>query len=44
VLFPIFMWLALWSEERRATARVAAVSAVGLGLFTAQFAGWHWIS
>src|ERR687895_539088 len=25
VLFPIFMWLAVWSEERRATARVAAV-------------------
>jgi hypothetical protein len=44
VLFPIFMWLALWSEERRATARVAALSAVGLGLFTAQFASWHWIS
>jgi hypothetical protein len=44
VLFPIFMWLALWSEERRATSRVAAVSAIGLGLFTAQFASWHWIS
>jgi Mannosyltransferase (PIG-V) len=44
VLFPIFMWLALWSEERRATARVAAVSALGLGLFTAQIASWHWIS
>jgi hypothetical protein len=44
VLFPIFMWLALWSEERRATPRVAAVSAIGLGLFTAQFASWHWIS
>jgi hypothetical protein len=44
VLFPIFMWLALWSEERRATPRVAAVSALGLGLFTAQFASWHWIS
>jgi Mannosyltransferase (PIG-V) len=44
VLFPIFMWLALWSEERRATARVAALSALGLGLFTAQFASWHWIS
>jgi Mannosyltransferase (PIG-V) len=44
VLFPIFVWLALWSEERRATARVAAVSALGLGLFTAQFASWHWIS
>jgi Mannosyltransferase (PIG-V) len=44
VLFPIFMWLAVWSEERRATGRVAAVSALGLGLFTAQFASWHWIS
>ena len=44
VLFPIFMWLAIWSEERRATGRVAAVSALGLGLFTAQFASWHWIS
>jgi Mannosyltransferase (PIG-V) len=44
VLFPIFMWLAVWSEERRATAQVAAVSAIGLGLFTAQFATWHWIS
>jgi hypothetical protein len=44
VLFPIFMWLALWSEERGATARVAALSAAGLGLFTAQFATWHWIS
>jgi hypothetical protein len=44
VLFPIFMWLALWCEERAATARVAAASAIGLGLFTAQFATWHWIS
>ena len=44
VLFPIFMWLAVWCEERRATDRVVAVSALGLGLFTAQFASWHWIS
>ena len=44
VMFPVFMWLALWSEEREATSRVAAVSAIGLGLFTAQFATWHWIS
>ena len=34
VLFPIFMWMAVVCEERRATARVAAVSAVVLGLFT----------
>ena len=31
VLFPIFMWLALWCEERRATERVAALSALGPG-------------
>jgi hypothetical protein len=44
VLFPIFMWLAVVAEERRITPQVAAASAVGLGLFTAQFASWHWIS
>lgn len=44
VLFPIFMWLGLVCEERGSTQRVAAASAVGLGLFTAQFASWHWIS
>jgi hypothetical protein len=44
VLFPIFMWLGLVCEERRSTHRVAAVFAVGLGLFTAQFASWHWIA
>ncbi len=44
VLFPIFMWLAVVCDERRNTDLVAGASAVGLGLFTAQFAGWHWIS
>jgi hypothetical protein len=44
VLFPIFIWLALVFEERRSTQRAAAVSALGLGLFTAQFASWHWIA
>jgi hypothetical protein len=44
VLFPIFMWLALVCEERGRTAQVAAVSGVGLGLFTAQYASWHWIA
>ncbi len=44
VLFPIFMWLALVCERRRATERALAVSALGLGLFTAQFATWHWIA
>jgi hypothetical protein len=44
VLFPVFMWLAIVCEERRVTDLVAAASAVGLGLFTAQYASWHWIS
>ncbi len=44
VLFPIFMWLALVCEERRWTERATAVSALGLGLFCAQFATWHWIA
>ena len=44
VLFPVFMWLALVCEERRTTDLVAVASAVGLGLFTAQYASWHWIS
>ena len=44
VLFPIFMWLALWCEERRNTEYVIALFAMGLGLFTAQFASWHFIA
>jgi hypothetical protein len=44
VLFPVFMWLALVSEERRATDVVVTASAIGLGLFTAQYASWHWVS
>ena len=44
VLFPLFMWLAVVSEERGRTMPVAAASAVGLGLFTTQFAAWEWIS
>jgi hypothetical protein len=44
VLFPVFMWLAVVCEERRVTDLVVACSAIGLGLFTAQYASWHWIS
>ena len=44
VLFPIFMWLAIVSEERRITDRVAAVSALVLGLFVTQYATWHFIA
>jgi hypothetical protein len=44
VLFPIFMWLAVVCDERRSTELVAGACAVGLGLFTAQYASWHWIA
>jgi hypothetical protein len=44
VLFPVFMWLALVCEERGITQRVAAASAVGLGLFVTQHAGWYFVA
>lgn len=44
VLFPIFMWLGAYCEERRLTDRVAVASAVGLGLFVSQFASWQWVA
>ena len=44
VLFPLFIWLALVSEERGRFVQVATASAVGLGLFTTQFAAWEWIA
>ena len=44
VLFPLFMWLAIVCDERRNTDLVAAACAVGLGIFTAQYASWHWVS
>src|SRR5215207_2833212 len=44
VLFPLFMWVAIVCDERRNTDLVAAAFAIGLGLFTAQYASWLWIS
>jgi Mannosyltransferase (PIG-V) len=44
VLFPIFMWLGAYCEERRLTDRVAVASAVVLGLFVSQFASWQWVA
>ena len=44
VLFPIFMWLALVCDERRSTDLAVALSGIALGLFTAQFASWHFIA
>ena len=44
VLFPLFIWLAVVTEGRGRTVPVAAVSAVGLALFTSRFASWEWIA
>ncbi|MEA2375976.1 MAG: hypothetical protein QOD53_2439, partial [Thermoleophilaceae bacterium] len=44
VLFPLFIWLALWCEERRRTTEVMIVFAALLGLFTAQYAAWEWVA
>jgi hypothetical protein len=44
VLFPLFMWVAVVTEERRWTAPAIVVSAIGLGLFTARFAAWDWVA
>ena len=44
VLFPIFIWLALVCDERGWTEQAIGLSALGLGLFTTQYAIWHWIA
>lgn len=44
VLFPLFMWLGWACARSRNTERVAAVSALGLGLFTTQYATWFFVS
>lgn len=44
VVFPLFIWLALVVRERGWEQRAIAVSAVALGLFTAQWATWQWVS
>jgi hypothetical protein len=44
VLFPLFMWGAHWVHARRIEAQVIACLAVLLGLFTAEFATWRFVS
>jgi Mannosyltransferase (PIG-V) len=43
VLFPLFMWLAVWCRERRIVDIVAVAFAGGLGLFAAQYAAWEFV-
>jgi len=43
VLFPAFILLALWGENRWVDRVVTVVSLMGLALFTAMFANWYWV-
>jgi hypothetical protein len=44
VLFPISLWLAVVCERRRLTTQVVALFAVGMAVFTAQFALWSFVA
>jgi hypothetical protein len=44
VLFPLFMWASAWLEDRGWNDSGLAASAVLLGLFTAMFATWRFVS
>jgi Mannosyltransferase (PIG-V) len=45
VLFPFFMWLAVWLAEHPRLQRPALiVSAALMVFFLAQFATWHWVA
>jgi hypothetical protein len=44
VLVPLFMWAAMWLEERRLTQHAIGAGAVLLGLFTAEFATWRFVA
>jgi Mannosyltransferase (PIG-V) len=45
VLFPLAIWLALWMTGRASRERlVVAAFAVGLAVYSAIFATWHWVA
>jgi hypothetical protein len=45
VLFPLAIWLALWMTGRVARERlVVAAFAIGLAVYSAIFATWHWVA
>lgn len=44
VMFPIFMWLGAACVKRHNLDRVAVAFALGLGLFTTQYATWYFVS
>jgi len=45
VLFPLAIWLALWMTGRPVRERlVLGAFGVGLAIYTAIFATWHWVA
>ena len=44
VLFPLFMWLALACRTPRRRAVVLTLLGLGLVVYTARYATWHWIA
>jgi len=45
VLFPLAIWLALWMTGRAARERlVVGAFAIGLAIYSAIFATWHWVA
>jgi hypothetical protein len=44
VIFPLFMWLALAVRDRGAERQAVIVSALLLGLYSAQWGTWQWLS
>jgi hypothetical protein len=42
-LFPILMWLAVWSSERRLFRPVLVLFALAMVVNSARFATWHWV-
>jgi hypothetical protein len=44
IAFPVFIWLALVLEKRGWTMRVAAGSAVLLGVLVTGYAQWQWVA
>ena len=45
VLFPLAIAVAAWAEERRGRGPVLlALGAIGLAVYSAIFATWHWVA
>jgi hypothetical protein len=44
VVFPFFIWLAIWIRERHWETPALAISALGLALYSAQWATWQWVA